>query len=194
MKVIVCEKCFNIPKITIKNKNEIQLECPNCKSITSSPIDYFNRYIKLNEKDDLFNLPNCNFKDHLEKAILYCFKCSKYLCKDCLKSHDEIFKEKGHITIKQKIKHKYFCEKEGHEEYILNKFCLKCNKYLCCDCKCEHNENELYNFNNIDNDINDIKNKVLKCQEIIEKEEIKYKNFIKILENKINSLTNLFND
>ena len=46
MKVIVCEKCFNIPKITIKNKNEIQLECQNCELITSSPIDYFNRYIK----------------------------------------------------------------------------------------------------------------------------------------------------
>ena len=194
MKVIICENCFNIPKITIKNKNEIQLECQTCKSITHSPIDYFNRYINTKENDDLFALPNCNFTDHLEKAILYCFKCGKYLCNDCLKNHNAIFKEKGHITIKQKINHKYFCENQGHEENILNRFCLKCNKYLCCDCKCEHKDNDIYNFNNIDNDINAIKNNITKCQEIIKKEEISCKNFIKKLENKINILTNLFND
>ena len=194
MKVIICENCFNIPKITINNKNEIQLECQTCKSITHSPIDYFNRYINIKENDDLFALPNCNFTDHLEKAILYCFKCGKYLCNDCLKNHNAIFKEKGHITIKQKINHKYFCDKQGHEENILNRFCLKCNKYLCCDCKCEHKDNDIYNFNNIDNDINAIKNNITKCQEIIKKEEISCKNFIKKLENKINILTNLFND
>ena len=102
MKVVVCEKCFNIPKIIIKNKNEIQLECQTCKSINLSPIDYFNRYININEKDDLYSLPYCNFKEHNEKAILYCFKCNKYLCNDCLRNHNAIFKEKGHITIKQK--------------------------------------------------------------------------------------------
>ena len=194
MKVVVCEKCFNIPKIIIKNKNEIQLECQTCKSINLSPIDYFNRYININEKDDLYSLPYCNFKEHNEKAILYCFKCNKYLCNDCLRYHNAIFKEKGHITIKQKINHKYFCENEGHEENILNRFCTKCNKYLCCDCKCEHNGNDIYNFNNIDNDINIIKNNILKCQEIIKNEEIYCNNFIKKLQNKIKLLTNLFND
>ena len=194
MKVVVCEKCFNIPKIIIKNKNEIQLECQTCKSINLSPIDYFNRYININEKDDLYSLPYCNFKEHNEKAILYCFKCNKYLCNDCLRNHNAIFKEKGHITIKQKINHKYFCENEGHEENILNRFCTKCNKYLCCDCKCEHNGNDIYNFNNIDNDINIIKNNILKCQEIIKNEEIYCNNFIKKLQNKIKLLTNLFND
>ena len=194
MKVIVCEKCFNIPKITIKNKDEIQLECQTCKSINLSHIDYFNKYININEKDDLNSLPNCNFKEHNEKAILYCFKCSKYLCNYCLSNHNAIFKEKGHLTIKQKINHKYFCEEQEHEENILNRFCLKCNKYLCCDCKCEHNDNDIYNFNNIENDINAIKNNILKCQEIIEKEEIKCNNLIKKLQNKIQLLTNLFND
>ena len=194
MKVIICEKCFNIPKITITNKNKIQLECKYCDSIISSDISYFNKYIKVNENDDVFTLPNCNFKNHQEKSIIYCFKCSKYLCNDCLKDHNEIFQGKGHITIKQKIHHQYFCEKKDHEENILNRFCLKCNNYLCCNCKCEHNETDMYNFNNVDNEINQIKNKVLKCEEIIGKEEINYKNFIKKLEEKINILKNLFDD
>ena len=194
MKIIVCEKCFHIPKITIKNKNGIELECQNCKSKTSSPIDNFNRYIKIKEDDDLFILPNCNFKKHDEKAILYCLKCSKYFCENCSKIHNEFFKEKSHYTLKQKINYKYFCEKEGHEDNILITFCLKCNKNLCCECKCEHNDNDIYNFNNIDKDIKVIKDNILKCQKIIEKEEKNCKNFIKILQDKINILSDLFND
>ena len=193
-KVIVCEKCFNIPKITIKNQNVIQLECQNCNSNSFSPIDYFDKFININEKDDLLTLPNCNFKDHLEQAVLYCFKCSKYLCKECLKNHDEIFKDKGHYTIKQKINHKYFCDMNGHEENILNRFCSKCNKYLCCDCKCQHIGNNIYNFDNIDNKIKIIKDNISKCQDIIDKEEINCKNFIEKLENKIKTLKNLFKD
>ena len=131
------------------------------------------------------------------KAILYCFKCGKYICDDCLKNHDEIYQGKGHITIKQKIYHQYYCTKKGHEENILNRFCLKCNKYLCCDCndcKKEHQNDDIYNFIDIENEIKEINNNVLKCEEIIEREERNFKNFIKLLENKINILTNLFND
>ena len=32
MKIIVCEKCFSIPKITIINSLEVDLECQSCKS------------------------------------------------------------------------------------------------------------------------------------------------------------------
>ena len=128
MKIIVCEKCYTIQKITILNRNQIKLEFPNCDSITLET-EYFNKFIKVNEEDDLFILPNYNFKNnHLVKAILYCFKCGKYIYNDCLKNHDEIYQGKGHITIKQKIYHQYYCTKKGHEENILNRFCLKCNK------------------------------------------------------------------
>ena len=198
MKIIVCEKCFTIPKITILNRNQMKLECPNCKSINPLEIEYFNKFIKVNEDDNLFTLSNCNYKNiHLVKAILYCFKCGKYICNDCLKNHDEIYQGKGHITIKQKIYHQYYCSKKGHEENILNRFCLKCNKYLCFDCndcKKGHQSDDIYNFVDIEKEINEIKNNVLKCEELIEREERSFKIFIKRLENKINILTNLFND
>ena len=95
------------------------------------------------------------------------------------------FKEKEHITINQKINHKYFCEKQGHKDNTSNNFCLKSNKYLCRDCKCEHKENNIYIFNNIDNNVNAIKNNILKCEEIIQKEEINCENFIKLLQEKL---------
>ena len=103
MKVIVCEKCFNIPIITITNKNKIQLECKYCNSTISSDIDYFNKYIKVNENDDLFTLPNCNFKSHQEKSILYCFKCSKYICNDCLDNHNEIFEGEDILLLNKRF-------------------------------------------------------------------------------------------
>ena len=194
MKVIVCEKCFSIPRIVITNKNQIHLECQNCKSNIFYDIDYFNKFINVNENDDLFTLPNCNFRNHSEKALLYCFKCNNYLCNKCLKDHDEIFQGKRHITIKQKIYHKYFCEKKGHEENILNRFCPKCNNYLCSDCECKCDDKDIYKFNDEENKINEIKNNIKKCEEIIEKEEINYNHCIKKFEEKINILKNLFED
>ena len=147
MKVIVCDKCFNIPKITIANKNQIELECSICNTIESLNLEYFNRFINIKENDDLFKLPKCNYsKNHSAQAILYCFKCSKYLCNDCLNIHNEIFEERGHITIKQKMNHQYHCRKKGHEENVLNYFCTKCNNYLCCFCKCEHPKEYKYDF------------------------------------------------
>jgi hypothetical protein len=57
MKIIVCDRCFTIPKITIINKNEIKLECSNCKRIVYHGFDFFNKFINENDNDDLFILP-----------------------------------------------------------------------------------------------------------------------------------------
>ena len=193
MNLIVCDKCFNIPKIIIINKNKIELDCQICNNISSLDIEYFNKFINVNENDELFTLPNCNYRNHEAQSILYCFKCNKYLCNDCLNRHNEMPQGREHTTIKQKISHQYFCSKRGHEENILNRFCLKCNNYLCCDCKCEHKENDKYLFDDT-NKINEIKNNVLKCDEIIKNEERYFNNMINKLKDKIEKLTNLFND
>ena len=193
MKIIVCEKCFSIPKITIINSIEVKLECHICKTDILYKFDYFKKFININENDDLFALPNCNKKKH-SKTIIYCFQYGKYLCEYCLKIHNDFFGEKKHNTIKQKIKHQYFCTKEGHEENKLKYFCLKCNNYLCSDCRCDHEDNHKYNFSIDENKINEIKNNIKKCEEIIKKEEENFKNLKEKLENKIKILTNLFKD
>ena len=195
MKVIVCDKCFNVPKITIINKNQIELECSICNSISPLDLDYFNRFINIKENDDLFVLPKCNYcKNHSSPANLYCFKCSKYICNDCLSNHEQIFEGKGHITIKQKISHQYFCKKEKHEENILNCFCTKCNNYLCCDCKCEHENYNKYNFSDDEDKVNEIKENIKRCQKIIEIEENYFTKFVEKITKKVKALTDLFND
>ena len=112
MKIIVCEKCFSIPKITIINSLEVELECQTCKTNKIYKFDYFKRFINIKENDDLFDLPNCYKKKHSSKANIYCFKCNKYLCNDCLESHNEFFEGEKHDTINQKINHQYFCTKK----------------------------------------------------------------------------------
>ena len=195
MKVIVCDKCFNIPKITIVNTNQIQLECSTCNTILSFELDYFNRFINIKENDDLFKLPDCNYiKNHSAKAILYCFKCGKYICNNCLNNHNDIFEGKGHITINQKISHQYFCKNHGIEENRFFCFCTKCNNYQCYECKCEHQNEDKYYFNNDEIKINEIRNKINKCQKIIEEQEKYLNDFISNINNKIKSLTDMFND
>lgn len=195
MKIIVCDRCFTIPKIRIINTNEIELECPNCKVIYPLDFDYFNIFKNENENDNLFRLPQCNYNlNHSSTAVLYCFKCNKYLCSNCSEVHNRVFQGERHITIKQKISHQYYCKKQGHQENILNRFCLKCDDYLCCDCKCEHSDKDKYCFDDDESKINEIKNNILKCQNIIEKEERYFNNFINKIQNLISTLRNLFND
>ena len=194
MKIIVCDRCFNIPKLIIINKKKVKFECENCDRILTLSLDDFDRFRNANENDDLFALPNCSNRNHNSRAVLYCFKCSKYLCNDCLNSHDESFRGRGHITINQKISHKFFCQKRFHEDNVLNIFCKECNNYLCRDCICAHNNNDKYYFENEENKINKIRDYIHSCEEIIQKEERYFNNMIRRLKEKINILTNLFND
>ena len=49
------------------------------------------------------------------------------------------------------MKNKYYCDKVGHTEYIYNRYCIKCNDYLCPKCKCGHNKEEKYLFDEKEN-------------------------------------------
>jgi hypothetical protein len=84
------------------------------------------------------------------------------------------------MLIGQKMENKYYCDKEGHTEYIYNRFCIKCNDYLCPECKCGHTKNDIYLFDNKENleKIYEIEEKVKECEKIIENEEKKLNDFI----------------
>ena len=56
MKIIVCDKCFTIPKIRIINRNEIKLDVKIEKKIMPNGFNYFNKFINGNNYDDLFYL------------------------------------------------------------------------------------------------------------------------------------------
>ena len=113
MKIIVCDRCFNIPKLIIINKKEVKFSCENCDRTLTLNLEYFDRFRNANQNDDLFSLPNCNYIRHNSRAVVYCFKCSKYLCNDCLNRHNEILIERGHITINQKISQNIFVKRDS---------------------------------------------------------------------------------
>ena len=194
-KIIVCDTCYNIPKLVILNHNEVQLECPACgKQIKN--ISYFHKF-KNNMNNEIIDMPKCNYNNNHnnnDNSILYCFQCSKYLCQSCIQAHNIAFKESNHLLINQKIKSNYYCKKEGHKEYILFKYCTLCKDYLCSQCHCNHGDNDIYNFENSENikKIKDIINKVKICEEIIKTEENKLNNFLKEINKKIEILKTMF--
>ena len=193
--VIVCEKCYQIPEITIVNKKKVQIKCPKCNDTKMKDYSYFEKFMINIQKESWTNLPKC--KNHEAQTVEYCFKCRKYLCDECIKIHNASFEDKNHIFIKQTIDTQYYCDKKGHEEYILDQYCTQCNVYLCNQCKCDHQNSEhIYDFGNKekDNIIKQVLENVRKCEQIIEDEEKKLNNFIDEVEKKINAIKNMFKD
>ena len=137
--IITCEECFNIPKITILTKDKVKIECSKCNKIENKDIKYFDKFFKKLEEKQFIDLPKCSFNDkHEVNSIKYCFQCIKYLCEECIKTHNIVFKEKSHLLIEQKIENQYYCNIDAHKEFIYDCFCIECNAYLCPKCKCEH--------------------------------------------------------
>ena len=196
-RIVICEKCYNIPKIIFLNKNKVSIECQNCKESQIKDISYFDKFLNKNiENEKLFDLPQCNFREnHEAESILYCFQCSRFLCIECLNIHNMSNIGIKHTTIKQKITNQYYCPKEGHEEYILDRYCTKCNIYLCSKCKCSHKDSDIINLDNrADAKIIEIKENIKKCEDIIKEEEIRCKEFISDMKKKIEEINKAFND
>jgi hypothetical protein len=91
-------------------------------------VPYFNKFIKGEVDKNLFELPKCNYcKDHNDsESQVYCFQCNRYLCNICLENRNK-FTQLEHITVQQKLNYEYRCKNQGHEEYILDRYCKKCN-------------------------------------------------------------------
>ena len=195
--IITCEDCFSIPKITILTKDQIKLECQKCKNEKIKPISFFDIFTKNLKESKFKDLPKSTFKEaHESKSIKYCFKCTKYLCKDCVENHNSIFKD-HEILLEQRITNKFRCDKEGHEDFILYRYCTKCNVYLCSQCKCQHENNDIYDFEDKENhnkEIKSIEEKIKKCEQTIEKEEEKCNKLVNELNNQIKSLKAMFID
>ena len=108
-------------------------------------------------------LPLCSYdENHKLKALKYCCKFTKYLCEKCIENHNVSFKNRSHILLGQKLENKYYCNKEGHKEYILDRYCTECQNYLCSHCTCLHEKTVIYLFDDENNkkEINDIIEKI----------------------------------
>ena len=193
-KIIICEKCYNIPEITFLLNNKIRLDCSKCKTSIIKDISYFDKFIYSKDDTNLFDLPNCSYYEgHKCKAIKYCFDCEKYLCEECIKNHNMSIQE--HNLMEQKIESDIYCEKKGHFAKRFDKYCIICKEYLCPNCKCEH-ENQYYYLNdpNKEKKINKIYERIWNCEDIIEQEEKNVNIFLEKINNKSETLKKMFED
>ena len=185
-KIITCEKCYNIPKILIMLNDKVKIECSKCKTTIIKDISYFDKFLSLSLDKNSSESHNCSYnKEHKCTAAKYCFNCKKYLCDECIKSHNNITVNEGHLLFDQKIENEIYCNKNGHNNYKIDRYCQKCEDYLCPICKCQH-ENDYFKFNYSENQekVEFIKDKLNNCEKLINIEEENLKNLIKNCENK----------
>ena len=117
---------------------------------------------KINNKNDSYN------------NIFYrCNECKKNLCITCQNKHN-----KEHKCINYDDKN-YMCNIHN-EKY--NSFCNKCNKNIYLFCKSEHKEHEIINYENILQNINEVKDNLDKLRKGINE----YKRIIDDTINKLN--------
>ena len=194
-KIIICEKCYTIPKITFLTNTKIKIECSECKASLNKDISYFDKFIKFKGDKILSELPTCTFdEEHKCSSIKYCFNCEKYLCEECLKKHIELYKDK-HTLITQKIKSNIICKKKGHNEYKFDKYCTQCEDYLCPSCKCEH-EDRYYYLGDPDKEkkVKKISEKIMNCEKMVEVEEKNLNVYLEKVYNKIDAIKKMFKD
>ena len=153
---IICPVCQHLSFLNIKDDNNISIECPLYHKCKYSS---FNTFIKSQIIDELkYKCEICLNKRNLynDNNFYFC-SCGISICQLCINKHSE-----DHNLIKYKKRYSN-CNKHN-KEFI--SYCSLCNYNLCRICEEDH-----YNH---------------KSKIIIYKKEIKQKNKLNEIENKIN--------
>ena len=165
-KLVRCEKCFSIRKITIEPKfpqTEILLEC-RCEPKRIN----LENYISELHKNELYKIKcgECGKEDH---KSMYCHNCSHILCTNCFKNHQAKYNSTPHKIIPA-IKFEFFCLE--HQNELNVSFCRVCEESCCKICVKDpkHKGHLVISFkkiisgkfpkNKLQNDINFIKDKL----------------------------------
>ena len=147
---ILCPICHEIIRIAIKDFKIKLYDCKNFHRINNILLDEFENIEKIRSSEIKCNKCGKN-KNPNNNEIYRCLKCKMNLCSLCKSIHDE-----KHDIINYEQKN-YICEK--HNE-ILIKYCNNCKQNICMSCSNEHkNHNTIY-YDNINPDIDKIKEEI----------------------------------
>ena len=180
----------------IKNPtiDKISISC-SCGNYDLDLIEYINA---LEQKSSINNLKeNCYNENHeLIKASLYCSKCNKWFCEQCLIFHKSLLPD--HITTPTKIPK--FSKCLNHPDNDIIYFCHKCKIGICKKCKSNsHNDHYSYDINDYFNktyialpftSFEELNQFIEHCNRISQKEKDSYVNCIEDMINKLNDLKN----
>ena len=185
-KEIICKKCKENCFLKINDYKFNLFGCKNDHNVKNILIENFEKTQKIQ------NTEKCEQCTKINNECYKCFTCNITICSKCKLKHDE----KHNIIEKKKLN--YICDK--HYD-LFTKYCQKCNKNICIECEKEHKDHETIYFgdilpnnndkedelkiyiNKLDNEINNIINKLKKILQNI-------KLYYKINNNIINNYKN----
>ena len=182
---IICADCKEICKYEI---NDYKIKLYGCKN------GHINENINLNEyenkqKIDISKI-KCDICKDKNKSNTYnndfyiCYECKMNLCPLCKSIHD-----KTHTIINYDNKD-YICNK--HNETLVQ-YCNNCNIDICLSCYNEHKNHEIISYQNKLIDIIDIRNKMNKFEDVINKLKINLEGIINKLKNIIENMNIIYN-
>ena len=155
-----CKKCLaryvEIQRDDARKEGRAEhlFKCPTCRtqfqlrqtqSVERLPSNHFinNLLDILKIQQEAQNLP-CESCNGQLPAECRCVQCESYLCKNCLKTHNNwpAFKSHDVLTLEEltkpenqaKAKAKPRCHKDGHENKPLEYYCKTCQQLACITC------------------------------------------------------------
>ena len=128
-KVLRCEKCFMLKKLTIEpNYPQTNVSCECCCGIKKDSIVNFTTEL---QKEEQFKV-KCNFCGKEPKHPSYCTGCRRTYCSTCIKSHDtKIATRTPHYVI-DSYKYDFYCSK--HQDELVSAYCMSCYLNICQKC------------------------------------------------------------
>ena len=185
-KIIRCDQCYKIPKISINDlTKDVKTTCIH-KGKKATKLQKISEYV-INTQNIICNFCKSNNSNH-PYSMDYCFKCQKIFCKKCEKSHENFIGcEKNNKIVCPLYLMDLYCEPiENPSSPEL--YCIDCGKnYL-------NESNEHINHNNFYYDNGIINNLIFEKKRLLEKEKEIFKYVQVAFEDSIKSLQKKFKE
>ena len=153
-----------------QDKAKHLFNCPQCRTQfelkEGESVDHVPRNDFINNTLDLMPLIEQQHKIHCESCegqvsvTCRCADCERYLCKDCLKAHNNWPDLKSHVVLTleelakpenhSKAKRKLRCGKDGHRNKQLEFYCSTCHELACVNCVLLDHPKPDHNYEAID--------------------------------------------
>jgi len=175
---VICPICKKLCLINIKDYKIFLYNCPNGHE-TNTLINEFKETQKIILSDIICNICKERNKGNIDNNKFYqCINCKLNLCHICKINHND-----DHYIINYD-KINYMCKK--HLQLYFG-YCLYCNQNICINYEKEHDDHNIISYGKILKD----KNEILENNYILRKDIDKFKNIIKNMIKKLNSINDI---
>jgi hypothetical protein len=158
LKEIICNKCGENSRILIDNYKVNLYGCKNGHETDNISFEEFVKMQNIDESKIVCDACKQNNKGNSEQNKFYkCNACKMNLCPSCKSNHDN-----SHNIIDYELRN-YMCE-EHNAQY--KSYCKNCKKNICESCLDNHKDHEIYEYDNIEDknqkikELNELKEKI----------------------------------